>query len=929
MIAVQSMANADYCLLYRNEGSRRKYFNDQERETEPKKKEADPASFQKVQQPLKTGKYDGIALIKDGAVIEHLPEGKPPAAPTASPSAQTTNASSGTAPTAQAGSGAVARFARLRYAQTIGKLFFRSADGTLGIKPLASGDRAVVHIVACASIEQLEQSFRNAQPTDIFVSGVPMSDGLTVVTKAKRGDGDAIARSKDDLPFPEGSGVMFLDNDHPVGTGDDQFDTYVKAVPALAAASYVYAPSSSAWIHDEATGVVLKGAGGQHYAVPVKDATDITRALVALHDRLVLAGYGVPVVREPGGVDIRSPADTAMKTSNQPLFQRASVGPGLIHRKLDHIGSHRGDVFLFDTRLIPNLTPDELRRKSEIERELKATVADDADDARSKWIGKHVVKVAHTNDIPIEQATAILHRALTKDSNNAWDLIPGIQIRFSSSLVDVGELLANPGKYDGKPCADPLEPDYGGGVGVAKFYANAKGKPTIRSHAHGGQIFFLHHDPKDIDFGGILNQGAKKAVREAAKMLELDKHPAPATPGDVSGIMAQAAGSSLPQPNLPMADWIAALQQKKPAATFEFVPAGDLVREPQPVEYLVDELIEHPSLMMLFGAPSAGKSFVAISMAACVATGHPWLGRDVRAGTVFYLAGEGHAGLSRRLRAWEIETGVNLEGAPLFVSKLPAMLMDSENAHTVEQAIKALSDKNGPPVLIVIDTLARNMGSGDESSNADIGTFVAHIDGMRHRLGCTVEIVHHSGHMETERARGASALPAAMDASFQMEDKGGVRSLSQKKAKESELAEPIPLKLKEVPLGWKDAKGREIRSAVIVEADGQEQAAPKSKSLTARQQEGVQSLCKAVVNQDALAAQDGDWLGAHVETWRVEFYRTCTADDKKKAFQRVREDLKARGLVRIEYDICYVRQSEPGLIAQNLTAKMQAAGHGT
>lgn len=424
----------------------------------------------------------------------------------------------------------------------------------------------------------------------------------------------------------------------------------------------------------------------------------------------------------------------------------------------------------------------------------------------------------------------------------------------------------------------------------------------------------------------------KKAVREAAKVLGLNKHPDSATPVDVSGIMAQAAGSPSPAPEgeSDKVNLLSVVRQSMlPPPTFEFVPAGDLVREPQPVEYLVDALIEHPSLLMVFGAPSAGKSFVAISMAACVATGHQWLGRDVRRGTVFYLAGEGHAGLSRRLRAWEIETGVSLEGAPLFVSKLPAMLMDSDNAVTVERAIKALSDKYGPPVLIVIDTLARNMGSGDESSNADIGTFVAHIDGMRHRLGCTVEIVHHSGHLETDRARGASALPAAMDSSFQMEDKGGIRSLSQKKAKESELAATIPLKLKEVPIGWKDAKGREIRSAVIVEADGQEAATPKSKALTARQQDGLQSLCKAVVNQEALASKDGDWIGAHVELWRGEFYRTCTADDKKKAFQRVRDDLKARGLIRIEYDICYVQQSEPSLIAHNLTAKMQVAGHGT
>lgn len=428
----------------------------------------------------------------------------------------------------------------------------------------------------------------------------------------------------------------------------------------------------------------------------------------------------------------------------------------------------------------------------------------------------------------------------------------------------------------------------------------------------------------------------KKAVREAAKVLGLDKHPTTATPVDVSGIMAQAAAPSTSAPSQgteaesEKIDWLALLKQANPPQPgFEFVPAGDLVREPQPVEYLVDELIEYPSLMMLFGAPSAGKSFVAIAIAASVATGHPWLGRDVRQGTVFYLAGEGHAGLSRRLRAWEIDAGVSLNSAPLFVSKLPAQLMDVENAETVEREIKALAAKHGSPVLIVIDTLARNMGSGDESSNADIGKFVAHIDGMRHRLGCTVQLVHHSGHLETERARGASALPAAMDASFQMEDKGGVRSLTQKKSKESELAAPIPLTLKEVPIGWKDAKGREIRSAVIVQADGQEHVIPKSKLLTSRQQEGLQSLCKVMVQQGALAVQDGEWLGANVETWRVEFYRTCTADDKKKAFQRVREDLKNRGLVRIEHDICYVGQSEPSLIAQNLTAKMQTAGHGT
>lgn len=419
----------------------------------------------------------------------------------------------------------------------------------------------------------------------------------------------------------------------------------------------------------------------------------------------------------------------------------------------------------------------------------------------------------------------------------------------------------------------------------------------------------------------------KKAVREAAKVLGLDKNPATGTPVDVSGIMAQAAGPSAlapapapaPEGESEKVDWRALLKQAtSPRPTFEFVPAGELVREPQPVEYLVDELIEHPSLLMLFGAPSAGKSFVAISMAASVATGHPWLGRDVRQGTVFYLAGEGHAGLSRRLRAWEIDSGVQLDGAPLFVSKLPAQLMDAENAETVEREIQTLAAKHGSPVLIVIDTLARNMGSGDESSNADIGKFVAHIDGMRHRLGCTVQLVHHSGHLETERARGASALPAAMDASFQMEDKGGVRSLTQKKSKESELAAPIPLMLKEVPIGWKDAKGREINSAVIALADAGEHAIPAGKAMPRSQQDAMHTFYAAAVEKGVEA--DGR-VGVHLETWRPHFYKTCSADSqdaKRQAFNRVRGALVKSGVLRLEFDSYSLDATDIGYVSKRL-----------
>ena len=98
--------------------------------------------------------------------------------------------------------------------------------------------------------------------------------------------------------------------------------------------------------------------------------------------------------------------------------------------------------------------------------------------------------------------------------------------------------------------------------------------------------------------------------------------------------------------------------QSKPSGEqskgFEFVSAGELTATPKPVSYLIDGLIETEALCLLFAPPSAGKSFVSISMAAAIATGKDWLGRGTRQGAVFYLAGEGHAGLARRLKAWEV-----------------------------------------------------------------------------------------------------------------------------------------------------------------------------------------------------------------------------------------------------------------------------------
>lgn len=342
---------------------------------------------------------------------------------------------------------------------------------------------------------------------------------------------------------------------------------------------------------------------------------------------------------------------------------------------------------------------------------------------------------------------------------------------------------------------------------------------------------------------------------------------------------------------------------------FRFVSAGELTAIPKAVAYLIDKLMECESTCLFFAPPSAGKTFVSTSIAASVATGQDWFGRRTQQGAVFYLAGEGHAGLGRRLKAWEVHHGISLSLAPLFISEIPAALMSEASAQAVTEAIHTHCQQHGTPRLIVIDTFARNMGEGDENSNADVGKFVNIIDNMRAELGCAILLVHHSGHSSTERARGASALLAAMDTAFRLEKTGSGIVMTQVKAKESELSTPISFELQQVTLpGWVDTNGDEMNSAVVVAGNADALAGPLR--LTRAEQQALDIFVEAAKEYGQLST-DGLLAGLTEEIWRREYY--ARFPDKKPgtvktAFGRARDKLVELGRLGViaEYGIYYV-----------------------
>lgn len=245
---------------------------------------------------------------------------------------------------------------------------------------------------------------------------------------------------------------------------------------------------------------------------------------------------------------------------------------------------------------------------------------------------------------------------------------------------------------------------------------------------------------------------------------------------------------------------------------FRFISGSELIANITPVQWLVERYIEANAMVILFGEPGVGKSFIALDMACSIATGEAWQGFPVKQGPVFYIAGEGHAGIGRRLGAWCKYRGVKL--GSIHVSTTAAPLTEWEAVKQVMRGIKAKVDQYGVPALIVVDTLARNFGGLDENSNKDMGLFVQHMDRLKYELQTTVLIVHHTGQGNKDRARGASALKGAVDIEHRVEARaGGNIALQTTKMKDAELPEPVLMRLHSMDIGENGS------SAVVVQAD--------------------------------------------------------------------------------------------------------------
>lgn len=362
------------------------------------------------------------------------------------------------------------------------------------------------------------------------------------------------------------------------------------------------------------------------------------------------------------------------------------------------------------------------------------------------------------------------------------------------------------------------------------------------------------------------------------------------------------------------------VEEKK--SRYELVRIGDIeLVEP---EYLVAGLIEDKTLGMFFGASGSMKSFLALDLAACVATGLPFHGRQVKEGPVIYLAGEGFNGIKRRLTAWELNTGVSLKDVPLYISRRAPTLANRESAKDVAEAIRDIAETAGHPALICIDTVARATVGADENSNSDMGEFIETVDEIRHEHDCALLTVHHSGLADKDRGRGASAIHAALDVEYQVTKDGTSVTLLNKKMKDGAEPEPIHFQATEITVG-QARNGDPITSLALEETD--EAPREREKPLTPAQKLGLDTFMIAAEKAGTLG-KDGAFVGLHVDDWRPFFYERHTADNvhaKSVAFARARERLVARGDISVENDY-YRLSGAMAILEKSIVEKLKESG---
>lgn len=177
---------------------------------------------------------------------------------------------------------------------------------------------------------------------------------------------------------------------------------------------------------------------------------------------------------------------------------------------------------------------------------------------------------------------------------------------------------------------------------------------------------------------------------------------------------------------------------------------------------LIRDLMPKSGLAFIAGQSQAGKTFVVIELACCLATGEAFFGKKVRERVgVAIMAGEGEHTITNRLEAAKRHRGIGQKLPVTYLGNVPNMLDEGERKALIQSLRKldqVYRERFGVRLgAVIYDTLAATFDLSDENDNAEASKVTRIMREIGRETKTLSLPVHHYGGNMQAGLRGATA----------------------------------------------------------------------------------------------------------------------------------------------------------------------------
>ncbi|TCQ25058.1 AAA family ATPase [Rhizobium sp. PP-CC-3G-465] len=349
-------------------------------------------------------------------------------------------------------------------------------------------------------------------------------------------------------------------------------------------------------------------------------------------------------------------------------------------------------------------------------------------------------------------------------------------------------------------------------------------------------------------------------------------------------------------------------EEQEAKTSWNMVWAHDIGDEDNFKEWVVRDVFAECEFSYIVGLPGTGKSMVATDIACHLAAGWDWHGYKVKTPRmVIYVAAERASLTRRRIKAWRKKHAHTGTLPVLVVSGYMDLTKDLSHAYDLAELICDAEEQMGMDCgLLVLDTLTRVFGGGDQNAAKDMGKLINSVDVIQEKVpDMHVSVIHHTTHAGT-RAKGAIDLDGAVDVSFSVAKRGKSVVFENTGANDGKEGDLLAYEFESVMLG-KDQDGEWTTAPVLIPVDMPEpdsEVREKRESERERQRRARrQAFHLSVVNAAFSSGGDDEsgwwWLSGVIEA-DTRFKATNAGKAAGNNWGRIRDALVKDGELEID-----------------------------